>query len=201
MALAQVRLATPEDAAEIARIQRVVWTTAYTDMLPPGVVEEFDEEAAALTWETSIHRLGPSEGLWVATEGDAVVGYAAAGSATADDLTDATGTVAEDAGWVGAIETLLVEPRWGRRGHGGRLMVEAAATLRSTGYRRGIAWVPERDAASRRFYARAGWEPDGTLRVLDAGGRPLRELRLTGPVDLEYAPEPTAEELGLPLLE
>jgi hypothetical protein len=60
--------------------------------------------------------------------------------------------------------------------------------------------VPERDTASRAFYRRAGWEPDGTVRTLDAGGRPLREVRLGGPLDLEFAPEPTADDLGLPLL-
>ena len=38
------------------------------------------------------------------------------------------------------------------------------------------------------------------MRTLDAGGRPLREVRLGGSLDLEFAPEPTAEDLGLPLL-
>jgi hypothetical protein len=60
--------------------------------------------------------------------------------------------------------------------------------------------VPERDTASRAFFARAAWEPDGTVRTLDAGGRPLREVRLAGPLDLEFRPEPTADDLGLPLL-
>ncbi|MGH3607769.1 MAG: GNAT family N-acetyltransferase, partial [Pseudonocardiaceae bacterium] len=34
------------------------------------------------------------------------------------------------------------------------------------------------------FYRRAGWNPDGTIRTLDAAGRALREIRLTGPLDL-----------------
>ncbi len=110
------------------------------------------------------------------------------------------GAVPDDAGRVGLVATLLVSPRWGRRGHGGRLLVAAAAGLRSAGAARGITWTPERDAASRAFYRRAGWEPDGTVRTLDAGGRPLREVRLGGPLDLEFAPEPTADDLGLPLL-
>ena len=76
----------------------------------------------------------------------------------------------------------------------------AAEALRTAGATRGVTWVPERDAASRAFYARAGWEPDGTVRTLDAGGRPLREVRLGGALDLEVAVRPTAEDLGLPLL-
>jgi RimJ/RimL family protein N-acetyltransferase len=47
-----------------------------------------------------------------------------------------------------------------------------------------LAWVPEKDDASRRFYARAGWEPDGTVRGLDTGDGVLREVRYTGSLDL-----------------
>jgi hypothetical protein len=44
--------------------------------------------------------------------------------------------------------------------------------------------VAEADHATQRFYARAGWEPDGAVRRLDAGGRELRELRLAGTLEL-----------------
>ena len=79
-------------------------------------------------------------------------------------------------------------------------MQESAAALRAAGATRAIAWVPERDVASRRFYERAGWDPDGTVRTLDAGGRPLREIRVGGTLDLEFRPEPSLDDLDLPLL-
>jgi GNAT superfamily N-acetyltransferase len=79
-----------------------------------------------------------------------------------------------------ALVSVLVEPRWGRRGHGGRLLATATEHLREAGATRGIAWVPEADKASIGFYDKAEWEPDGTVRTLDAGGRPLREIRVTG---------------------
>ena len=44
--------------------------------------------------------------------------------------------------------------------------------------------MPEKDDASRRFYARVGWEPDGTVRGLDTGDGVLREVRYTGSLDL-----------------
>lgn len=196
MALASVRLAVADDAAAVAHVQRTVWTSAYADLLPPGAVEGFDEAAVAAGWAAPI----AAGAVWVATEGDALVGFCAAGAASPDDLADAAGGVPDDAGSVAAVATLLVEPRWGRRGHGGRLLVEAAAVLRGAGATRGIAWVPERDTASRRFYERAGWEPDGTVRTLDAGGRPLREIRVAGDLDLEFRPEPSLDDLDLPLL-
>jgi GNAT superfamily N-acetyltransferase len=196
MAIAHVRPATPADAPAVTAVQREVWTTVWAGFLPTGLTEGFDDEAVAAAWE----RAAGGPGLWVATEGDAVVGFCLAGPAPAEDVADAVGEVPDDAGQVGLVATLLVSPRWGRRGHGGRLLVSAAAALRSGGAARGITWVPERDASSRAFYRRAGWEPDGTVRTLDAGGRPLREVRLGGSLDLEFAPEPTAEDLGLPLL-
>ncbi|MEJ2889907.1 GNAT family N-acetyltransferase [Actinomycetospora aeridis] len=196
MALASVRLAAAEDAAAVAHVQRTVWTSAYADLLPPGAVEGFDADAVAAGWAGPI----AAGAVWVATEGDALVGFCAAGPASPDDLVDAAGAVPEDAASVAAVAALLVEPRWGRRGHGGRLLVEAAGGLRAGGATRAIAWVPERDAASRRFYERAGWDPDGTVRTLDAGGRPLREIRVAGTLDLEFRPEPSLDDLDLPLL-
>jgi hypothetical protein len=44
--------------------------------------------------------------------------------------------------------------------------------------------VPEADAVSRAFYAHAGWEADGAVRGLDTGDGTLREVRLSGPLDL-----------------
>jgi hypothetical protein len=64
------------------------------------------------------------------------------------------------------------------------LLGTAAAALRAAGATRGIVWVPERDPASRAFFARAGWSPDGTARTLDAGGQHLRELRMSGTLEL-----------------
>ena len=156
MALASVRPATAADAAAVAQVQRTVWTSAYAELLPPGAVDGFDTDAVARAWADPI----AAGAVRIAVEGDAVVGFCAAGPASAEDLADAAGAVPDDASSVGLVAALLVEPRWGRRGHAGRLLVETAAALRAAGATRAIAWVPERDVASRRFYERAGWAPE-----------------------------------------
>ena len=61
---------------------------------------------------------------------------------------------------------------------------DVAEALRGHGARTGQAWIPEADAASRAFYAHAGWAADGAVRALDTGAGTLREIRVSGPLDL-----------------
>lgn len=177
-----MRGATAEDASVLAELHRVTWRAAYAELLPPGTLDELDTPQVQQAWADTI---GGGATVLIATEGADPVGFVVAGPAPADDVAAADGTVPCDAVRTVLVGTLLVEPRWGRRGHGGRLLAAAAAMLRKAGAIRGIAWVPAEDAASLSFYRRAGWAPDGTVRTLDANGRALRELRLTGPLDLE----------------
>jgi GNAT superfamily N-acetyltransferase len=183
MADAAVRPAEPTDVEEIARIQVTTWRAAYAEILPSEVLAGLDPADTAQGWRHTIAH-GPAT-VHVAIEGQWIVGFCAAGPAPETEASDAAGRPPDDAATVALVSALLVEPRWGRRGHGGRLLATAAAGLREAGAKRGICWVPEADPASLSFFHRAGWESDGTVRTLDAGGRPLREVRLTGSLALE----------------
>ncbi|HEY0452350.1 GNAT family N-acetyltransferase [Actinophytocola sp.] len=185
MADATVRPAVPADAADIARLQLDTWRAAYADLLPAAVLAELDPEETSLTWRQTIEQ-GPAQ-VFVALEGDWLVGFVAAGPAPEDETASADGSPAKDSATVALVSTLLVEPRWGRRGHGGRLLAEAGRAMSAAAATRGVAWVPERDEATLGFYGRAGWVVDGTVRTLDAGGRPLREVRMTGTLRIELA--------------
>jgi GNAT superfamily N-acetyltransferase len=190
MAIAAVHPAEPADIPLVDRIQREVWQVGYAALLPAELRAEL---AAIDVGETEQAWAAARERLLVATEGDWTVGFCAAGFAPDDELVDANGTLPDDAPTVALISTLLVEPRWGRRGHGGRLIATAAETLRTQGATRGITWILEADTVTRAFYARIGWRPDGIARTLDAGGHPLREIRLAGDLDLTL--EPPADEV------
>lgn len=174
MADAGVQIATPADLAEIIRIHRETWRLAYAQLLPQDVLNTLDTEEA---WSLAVH----SGAVLKATEGEWTVGFVVASKAPDDEMAEADGTLPADAATT-ALVSVLVEPRWGRRGHGTRLLAEATKRLAETGATRGIAWVPEADKASRNFYERLGWTGDGTVRTLDAGGRPLREIRVSGPL-------------------
>jgi GNAT superfamily N-acetyltransferase len=168
-----VRAAVPDDAGEIARIQVETWRTAYRDVLPESVLAGLSTIEAEPVWRAAITSPpSPRHRVLVAIEGRWQVGFAAFGPAEdlqADDPEPQT-TV--------AIAPLLVEPRWGRRGHGSRLLAATVEHARSDGMTRAVAWVPEGDIPSREFYVSAGWAPDGLVRALDTGAGELREIRL-----------------------
>jgi GNAT superfamily N-acetyltransferase len=173
MADVSVRPARPDDAAEIGRIQVETWRTAYADILPAPVLDAITVDEAATTWASSIAQ--PPDGrhhVLVALEQEWRVGFAALGPAVdlqADDPEPDTTL---------GLAVILVEPRWGRRGHGSRLLAAAIDHARADGMTRAVVWIPEADTASRDFLVSAGWAPDGLARALDTGAGELREIRL-----------------------
>jgi GNAT superfamily N-acetyltransferase len=162
-----------EDAPDVARVQAVAWRTAYRQVLPLDVLDDWDEESAAGSWQAAVTAPPtPGHGVLVALDEEAVVGFAAYGPA---ELGDGEQPSPDEP--TTEIATLLVEPRWGRRGHGSRLLAAVVDLARSTGTGRLQTWLLESDRASENFYESAGWAPDGWARTLDTGAAPLRELR------------------------
>src|SRR5689334_10421687 len=135
--VAGVRCATAEDAPTLAALHRVTWRAAYSELLPPGALDELDTPQLQQAWAETI---AGGATVLIATEGADPVGFVVAGPAPEDDVAAADGTVPSDAARTVLVSSLLVEPRWGRRGHGGRLLAAAAAVLREAGAVRGIAW-------------------------------------------------------------
>ena len=170
---ASVRQARPQDAPDIARIQVVTWRTAYRSVLPAAVLDDWDDDAVTSAWRTAAASPPtPGHGLLVAREGETPVGFVAFGPAelTADEQTHPAGPTTE-------LSTLLVEPRWGRRGHGSRLLAAVVDLSRAAGTARLQSWVLEPDTVTAGFLESAGWAPDGWARTLDTGTTPLREVR------------------------
>jgi GNAT superfamily N-acetyltransferase len=173
MADVSVRPARPDDVGEIARIQVETWRSGYASILPAPVLEALSTETAAAAWSTAVTAPpSPRHHVLVAQEQQWRVGFVALGPA--DDL---EAEDPEPASTV-ALGPLLVEPRWGRRGHGSRLLAAAVDSARADAMNRAVIWIPEGDTASREFLLSAGWAPDGLARALDTGAGELREIRL-----------------------
>lgn len=187
MAIGFVRPARPDDAPGIAGIQLSTWRTAYRRLLPRHVLDELDEDWMAGQWADAIgappsarHR------VLVAVEQaaeDHLVGFLAAGPAdeaalSPEEAERASGEAASPADGVAAITDLLVEPRWGRRGHGSRLLAAGVDLWRADGFGTALAWAYQDDIATVKFLTSAGWAPDGATRALDVSDQLIPQLRL-----------------------
>ncbi|MFC7527118.1 GNAT family N-acetyltransferase [Actinoplanes sp. GCM10030250] len=187
MALGFVRPARPDDAPEIARIQLSTWRTAYRRMFPAHVLANLDESYLARGWTEAITE-APSarHRVLIAVEqaenSKQVVGFAASGPADEQALAPEESALPDD---VAAVTDLLIEPRWGRRGHGSRLLAAAVDNWRDDGFRTAVAWVYDADTVMRKFLGSTGWEPDGAGRALDVDDLLVPQLRLHVALDGE----------------
>lgn len=163
MADVSVRPARPEDAELVARVQLATWQAAYADLLPAEVLALPLAQVAAVWLHAVEAPPSPRHRVLVAQDGGEVVGLAS--SEPAED---------------GAAEltALLVEPRWGRRGHGSRLLAATVDLWREDGVTTGLHWVFEADRVVLGFLESAGWGLDGTGRGIDLGPRVVPQRRL-----------------------
>jgi GNAT superfamily N-acetyltransferase len=162
-----VRPARPSDAGAVARVQLATWQAAYADVLPPSALalDPVDVESA---WAQAISE-PPSQyhRVLVALDGSEVVGFAACEPASDEDLE----------GPAGDLTALLVEPPWGRRGHGSRLLAAAVDLWRQEQVTLAVSWVFETDTVVAGFLESAGWGPDTAGRSLEADGLAVRQRR------------------------
>jgi GNAT superfamily N-acetyltransferase len=161
MADVSVRPATPADAGAVARVQLATWQAAYGGLLPPEALA-LDPDDLAAAWEQAVAAPpSPRHRLLVAVDGGEVAGLAA--SEPAEQGVELT--------------ALLVEPRWGRRGHGSRLLAASVDHWRTDGAAVAVTWVFEADDVVAAFLASAGWGPETVGRALESGTSVVRQRR------------------------
>lgn len=155
-----VRVATPADAAAIARIQVEAWRAAYAGIIPSRQLAAMSAtERAGWHSRRIVEQPPPSVDL-VADRDATVVGWAGAGPVRDDDL-DPSGT--------GEIYAIYADPTAWSTGVGAALMTAALDHLGRAGFAAVTLWVLERNDRARAFYERWGFRTDGGRQVLDRG--------------------------------
>jgi GNAT superfamily N-acetyltransferase len=171
-----VRLASVDDAPDLARVHVESWLGAYRGLMPDEVLDRLSVERRTQQWREWL-RPGGDRPLTLLAESERALGFACLAVPAPEDEGEA-----ED---VGLIPALYVEPAaWGR-GVGAALLAAATEELRSAECREGILWMLEGNERADGFYRRQGWRRDGGRRAsqhypdvnyaeLD---RPLMEVR------------------------
>ena len=187
----EIRPASAADEPAITQIRRETWLVAYAQIIDPEVIGRVTApggraSAARSADRTSVVAVAPQPQPQAAAVADArvVVGYASFGPERAVASVASTGSGAQPggltqaglAGEAGELYTLYVTPAHWSTGAGRALTDAALDGLRVAGYRRVVLWTLTENARARRFYAKAGFAPDGATNVL-AGLGSVEELR------------------------
>ncbi len=171
LADASVRTARSQDVPAVGLVQAIVWRAAYSGVLPPEALDQFEGPRFAQAWKTSLESPpSPRHRLMVACAGEQVVGFVALGPSSDPDAGEE----------VGEVLALGVHPEARRAGHGSRLLNAAVDTLRANEFTHLHAWLLTDDEATRAFLVQAGLHPDGAYRdrLVDPVGGTAREVRL-----------------------
>jgi GNAT superfamily N-acetyltransferase len=187
--MVRIRVMTEADVPAVSAIKVRGWRAAYAGIVPQDYLDTMDEaEDAAGRRELLARSAGRVHNLVAVTEGgegaqDGAGGEAADGS-DGSDGSDVVGWAAfgpyrgeETGSETGELYALYLRPERIGTGIGRALVSEVVRRSAELGRRRLALWVLADNARARRFYAAAGFTPDGAESTdLYAGAR-LREVR------------------------
>ncbi|PYM22789.1 MAG: N-acetyltransferase [Candidatus Rokuibacteriota bacterium] len=178
----RIRPATADDARRIAEIHVRAWHAAYRGLVPDALLSSLSIDEREARWRESVTRAetDPRDQVWIAERADTVLGFVLIGPSRDDDASATTGEV----------YAIYVEPALVGTGIGRLLFSHAVATLASHGFTRASLWVLEANAESRRFYAAAGWRPDGRRKVERQRQFELIEVRYACTLSSESSSDP-----------
>lgn len=151
------------------------WQVAYRGLLPSELLDRLAPAERAKRYSFATH--GPGTPLTtVAVVEGRIWGFATVGPARDTD-----------AGDVGELYAIYVDPsRWGR-GLGRALIGEARRLLAERGHAAALLWVLAGNSRAEAFYRADGWLPDGSRRDEEIGagwvpdgGVLVSELRYRG---------------------
>lgn len=165
------RLAWPDDATSIVRVQLASWRASFADLIPAEELDAIDPGELAERWTTTLS--SPKDArmrVLVALERADVRGFALVHPSydpDADQVAD------------GEVGEFVIAPEHQRAGHGSRLLQAAVDTLAADKFTRAVWWVGATDDALRAFVTESGWEADGAHRELATEtGETLKQIRL-----------------------
>lgn len=148
------------------------WRESYVDLVPPEVLDGLDARrpSRVAIWE---QLLQDGKHLWLAVEGDQVVGVASAGPRRDADIDV----------WL-ELESLYLLER--AKGTG----VAPALLWTTIGDADAYLWVLEGNERAITFYGRHGFVADGVARDVPGLPGPVREIRM-----VRRSPAPDSDDL------
>lgn len=162
-----IRPASTLDAELIGELHRASWRAAYRGIVAEGFLDGITLESRIVRWR---QLLSPAESplseTIVAVDGDIVVGVCRSGPRRQPE-----------AGGIGEVYALHVDPRWWRQGIGTMLLDHTLHRLAGRGFTGAVLWVLRDNWNARHFYEAQGWSATGEEMVDDRSGYAIPETR------------------------
>lgn len=161
---ANIRDATIDDVAGIAKVRVETWRAAYCGLVPQDILDRMDierETARRMEHWDDMHADARCHDLVAVADGE-VVGWAMCGPARDADA-PATGEV---------YAIYAHSSRWSR-GVGNALLTELERRLLADGHATAYLWRLVGNDRAEHFYEAHGWHADGGEKVEES----MRELR------------------------
>ena len=161
-----IRIATPQDSTDIARLHVASWRVAYKGLVPDSILDGLDVSVRADSWRNILEQT--EFPCFLALLKEEILGFV---HITRSRDSDKNPSV------VGEIAAIYLVPKFWRQGYGTLLMKHALNTLINHGFLDIDLWVLEGHPMARRFYEKFGFVPDGESKTLQKSG--LVEIRYT----------------------
>lgn len=163
----QIRLATIDDAREMAEIHVLSWQVAYRGLIPEAHLQSMSVDRREAKWRENL--CDSPAATRVAVDNGCIVGWISTGPCRDDDATP-------DAG---ELFAMYLHPDHWRRGIGQSLWDAGRASLIAAGFRTATLWVLTGNDRARRFYEANGFSPDpGHEKTFELCGEVIPELRM-----------------------
>lgn len=159
----ELRVVTAEMLLELSELHVRSWQAAYRGIVPDAYLDAMSVEQRLQRWQQRF----PShdEEQYAVLAGGRIVGLCMlCPSREAGDR-------------AGEVQAFYLHPdEWGR-GYAHPAMRLALARLWELGHQEAMLWTFELNQRARRFYERAGFQPDGGRQPLHIGGEEQWEIR------------------------
>jgi len=159
-----IRLATSNDALDMAEVHMRSWEAAYKNIIPTEFILEKNAGRPAL-WETILAKENNTQ--YIIEKNGKTVGMLGAGISRDDDVDDDTYE----------LMGIYLLPEYFRQGIGTQAVEFAFTKARSLDMKVMIVWLLEENVNAKRFYEKHGFTVDGITRE-ENFGKILNSIRM-----------------------
>lgn len=147
----QIRLAIPDDAPCCADIHGRSWMFAYSDVVGKDIIENYNARWPVV-WVKMLEN--NTDTHYVILDGDTIVGFTSINPSRDADALDG----------MFELTGLYLDPDHIGKGYGKQAMNFVKREALSRGYTAVSLWVLDQNDRAKRFYEKAGFQPDSAKK-------------------------------------